>query len=133
MLVLKVMDGWKPRAKVPFVLEVDGVTTTGSTDAEGVLKTPIPATAKAGTLKVGLGDDAVTYYLDLGHLNPVTEASGLKQRLRNLGYVTTDVTEDALSETEIRSLRRFQSEHDLEVTGKADDATRARLVEICGH
>lgn len=67
----------------------------------------------------------------IGTLNPVDALSGLDARLANLGYLSA--TEDAADPRERRlAIEEFQLEHGLTVTGKADGATMAKLLEVHG-
>jgi hypothetical protein len=123
---------YEGRANVPYHLDIDGVVTTGTTDDEGFVDCPIPPDARSGRLTIDPGQpDERVLPLQLGHLNPLSELSGVVQRLRNLGFdcdEPTDGNTEALEET----LRFFQGRHDLTVTGQADDATRDKLSELHG-
>jgi hypothetical protein len=114
-------DG-EPRAHVPFVLEIDGTLLDGKTDADGVLVHQVPPNAKHGSLTLGSGAEQEVLELRLGHLDPVTEISGVQGRLNNLGYDCGDELGKPGEETR-RAVCRFQADHGLPVTGEADDAT----------
>jgi hypothetical protein len=122
-LVLKDRRG-EPLANKAFELVAGGVTRTGTTDGNGKLEVKVPTSAREGTLKIK--DPDVTFPIAIGHLDPVDEESGVRQRLRNLGYLPHErpsarIVEDAI--------RRFQVENDLSETGTADEATRTKLRE----
>jgi N-acetylmuramoyl-L-alanine amidase len=118
----------EPRANEPFQLVIDGRHYEGETDADGWLEHPIPPDARHG--QVILVDTGEEYTLDLGHLDPVDEVTGVQQRLQNLGIYSGEVDGEMGPATE-DALRLFQQDHDLEPTGQLDDATRDALRE--GH
>jgi N-acetylmuramoyl-L-alanine amidase len=124
-LHVRILSGGEPRANEPFVLDVDGVKKTGRTDGDGVVDVAIPARAKAGTLVVGEGASAVTYQLALGHLDPVSEVSGVQARLANMGF-PCETTGEMDDQTK-NALRSFQGKKGLAVTGELDDPTKDAL------
>jgi len=130
-LILTVRQAGQPRADTPYVLAVDGRTREGTTDGEGQLDEPIPAGARAARLVVDPGGEGEQVFeLDLGGLDPVTEAAGLQKRLDNLGFTCEPTGE--LDEQTAAALLAFQKEHDLEPTGNADAKTRDKLVQEHG-
>jgi N-acetylmuramoyl-L-alanine amidase len=120
----------EPRANVPYRLEVDGIVSEGETDDEGRVEVTIPPDARGGkiTLEPATEREAV-FELKLGHLDPIEEPSGVKQRLNNLGIFCADASNEATPELEA-AVREFQEKHGLEVTGEVDDATRDELEEL---
>lgn len=122
----------KPRANVPFVLEVDGKLIKGQTDNDGRIEIPIPPNARSGNLILEPGTvNETSIPLMLGHLQPLTEISGVKNRLINLGFDCGDITDEMNPQLEA-ALGAFQDKHKLEVTGKVDQATRDKLRELHG-
>ncbi|MGH1347830.1 MAG: peptidoglycan-binding domain-containing protein [Nannocystales bacterium] len=126
---IQLYDFGEPRADQDYTLEVGGTTIEGKSDADGVVKTALPAGATSGVLTIG--EDRFVVQLAFGHLDPLCELSGVQQRLANLGYPCGRAdgkmgprTEDALV-----AFQRAQDAH-LEATGELDDATRARLDEL---
>jgi hypothetical protein len=128
-LRLRILDQDKPRANEPYTLDIEGQIFTGTTDAEGRLEQVIPATAKTGTLKVGQDEDE--YVLELGDIDPVSSITGLQGRLNNLGYPCGAVDGILGPRTE-QALQIFQREHQLTESGKPDQATQDKLVEVHG-
>ena len=126
VLRLRLLRGGAPRAGVPFVLEVDGQSYSGTTDDEGRLEHSIPPNAMEGKLIVGEGEEQEEYPLELGAVDPIDEMTGVQARLNNLGYACGEV-DGTLNDTTREALEKFQSKHGLEVTGEADDQTRAKL------
>lgn len=124
-LDVRVLRDDKPRANLPYVLEIDGVTTKGTTDGDGYVKSDIPPGAKSGRLLVGKGEDIETYDLLLGKLDPIDTDEGVLGRLGDLGYDTSKGLKPAIED--------FQNSAGLGATGTADDATREKLKERFGQ
>ena len=128
-LVLLDEDG-EPRKDLPYRLEVDGSSRDGQTDADGALKEPISPDAERGRLLLGENYDE-EIPLDLGRMNPVSELSGVKMRLTNLGYDCGGTSEVLDDQTRVQ-LEAFQHDHGLQVSGEPDDATQSKLEEMYG-
>lgn len=62
----------------------------------------------------------------MGRIEPITEEPGVRARLRNLGYLRDTEADPELYKG---ALLRFQRRYSLDLTGEADDATRAKLLE----
>ncbi|MEQ8767499.1 MAG: peptidoglycan-binding domain-containing protein [Planctomycetota bacterium] len=125
VLVLKRFG--EPRKNERYVLEIAGQLIEGTTDGSGRLETFLPGQTKSAILV--LRDGAERYPLRISRLDPVSEMTGVQQRLENLGYDCR--TESGELDAPTRAaLKRFQSAQDLEVTGEADDFTRAKLKEL---
>lgn len=105
----------------------------GQTDGDGWFEQKVPADANDLKLTVNLTDDpdgpCYEWRLAIGHLDPVDTDSGLQQRLSNLGYWPAGESDAA---TLPYGLRAFQDDHDLDVTGEADQATQDKLKEVHG-
>ena len=124
-LNLKVLNEGEPVANQPFVLVVDGVSRSGTTDGQGGISVDIVPDARHAALTVGQGGAAIHYELELGHLDPIDTISGVQQRLRNLGF---DCPEDGqLGVETIAALRAYQADCQIKVTGQIDSATRVQL------
>lgn len=129
----------EPRANEDYILEVGGQLIKGTTDGEGKIQHFIPGDTKSG--KLHFKDGKEIHPLRMGSLDPTDEATGVMQRLNNLGYKAPASlkrgikAKDAFEESKIgkkaiRALRNFQAENGLEETGKADGATIAKLEEL---
>jgi hypothetical protein len=122
----------RPRAGVRWVLEIDGEHHEGQTDAQGELSCRLMPDATRAVLTLhpeGVPEEA--YVLGLRGLDPVDTPSGLKMRLRNLGYLHGEL--DRATEAEaIAAMRAFQADQALPLTDAPDDATRAALREAHG-
>lgn len=118
----------KPVVDADYRLTFAGGERKGRTDPGGVIRDAIPVAVRRLTMTVG----ELSRDIDLGTLNPLGTdttdggVSGAKARLRNLGYFVRAVDGAAGAEF-AGTLRRFQTEQGLPVTGVLDDATRARL------
>lgn len=139
MLRLQILDADKnPRANLDYTIVIEGISQRGQTDGNGEIKIAIPPNAKTGKLTYAALPDASgeektqVNTLQLGVLDPITEVSGLKARLANLGFykgalngVLDDATKAAVS--------AFQKKQGLPETGASDDATQAKLQKLHGH
>jgi len=118
----------EPIANTPWVITVtDGPRLTGTTDAEGTVRTWIPILATQGTLTVG----GYEYPLRFSELDPIATPSGFKARLFNLGY-TVGSMDGPLDEVDRAAIREFQRGMQLDETGEPDGATRTKLKERYG-
>src|SRR4051812_25911023 len=89
------MSDGEPRANEPWVMEVGAHTFKGNTDGDGVMKVTIPPGAKEATITVGTGKKKKVYPVELGSMDPVETESGVRKRLRALGYNPGAADEDA--------------------------------------
>jgi hypothetical protein len=117
----------KPRANEKYVLKLDATVINGTTDSEGKLEHFIPGDARSGELVLRNGKEVIP--IRVGDLDPVDEITGVQQRLNNLGY---DAGSEGGSSNEktVEALKKFQADYKLEVTGEADEATKAKLKEL---
>ena len=121
----------RPRANVPFILDVDGRLTRGKTDGEGRLEVALPPDAREGILIVEPGTPRETVVrLALGTMDPITEIAGLRKRLNNLGFHCGEANE--MTPDLEAALRAFQEKYGLQVTGQPDQATRDKLRQVHG-
>ncbi|MBN2490945.1 MAG: peptidoglycan-binding protein [Planctomycetes bacterium] len=120
----------EPRAALPYTAIIDGVHSEGQTDADGRLEISIPPAARDGRLLLGEAREEI-HELALGGIDPIDTLSGAQQRLDNLGYAC-DRLDGALDATTVDALREFQATYELDVTGRYDEATQAKLEEVHG-
>jgi N-acetylmuramoyl-L-alanine amidase len=120
----------RPRAHEKYILEIDGQTFAGTTDASGSLQHPIPPNARRGTLRFGPNGER-QIPLVLGDIDPITEVSGVQGRLNNLGYECGPINGQANEETR-SAIRSFQQAYGLQETGEMNEETRNKLQEIYG-
>jgi hypothetical protein len=129
-LRMKLLDNKrKPRANLVYNIVIDGKSRSGKTSAKGELTESIPPNAKVGKLMIGKSE---VINLNLGHLNPVSDMSGIKMRLANLGFYKGAIDSN-LDDAAKSALSSFQNAQGLPVTGAADDATKNQLQKLHGH
>lgn len=126
VLRMQLLEMNQPLAGLPYVLEYGGKKITGTTDSQGKLEVFLPPDTPQATLRVGEGKDTRVYDIAPRTLDPAREIKGIQARLANLGYYGGGVHGD-LDAATIAAIEQFQREHDLEVTGQADDATVSSL------
>jgi hypothetical protein len=130
-LIIRFMSNNKPRAGEAYKLEVDGRITKGVTDDDGYLHAPIfPNARRARVLFLKTGEK---FAFAIGHIDPITEISGVQGRLANLGYffgLVDGKSSDYLS----KAVRNFQTEHlgAEQATGELNEMTRNKIKEIYG-
>ena len=120
-------------ANADYVLEVDGkLVDQGKTDGEGVLKISLIPNARVGKLIINEGKpDERIITLDLGGMDPVEETTGVRKRLKNLGFFCQ--AQGPADAPELKAaLKKFQERNSLEITGNVNDATRNKLKEVHG-
>lgn len=69
--------------------------------------------------------------MEVGHLDPVTEPSGQRARLANLGYYRLPA-DQADDDEFLSSVEEFQCEHSLQVDGICGPGTQAKLLSEHG-
>lgn len=122
----------EPRANVPYTLIIDGRSTEGTTDADGRIDVPIPPNARRGILRLNPGtDEEEEIDLNLGHLSPISQIIGVKERLANLSFDCGDRS-DEMTEGLRDAVEAFQLKHGMEPTGELTDAVRDRIEQEHG-
>jgi N-acetylmuramoyl-L-alanine amidase len=119
----------RPLAGRFYVLDVRALVSEGYTDSDGWLEESIPSDATHGTLY--LGEERIPFPLLLGHLDPPEQVTGAQGRLRNLGFLSGDLTGN-LDEATKEALAAFQKKHGLTETGDLDTQTQDKLKELHG-
>jgi N-acetylmuramoyl-L-alanine amidase len=122
----------QPYANKRFSLQVNELTFEGRTNGEGLLEQTVPSDRKEGQLYVWLSDnpgsEPMTWSVRIGHLDPKEYNTGIKGRLANLGYLANDPG-NKMNQATKESIRAFQADQGLPVTGEIDEATRNKLIE----
>ena len=129
-LIMLTEDG-QPRRGIKYTLSIDGVETSGTTDADGTIACSIRANARQGTLVLHEPNQDEPYELLLGHLDPLSVTSGAQARLNNLGFRCGEV-DGVIGPRTRHAIRCFQASRSLVVTGELDEATRNALAEAHG-
>lgn len=128
-LVLK--DGDSPGApslsSEPYVIEGAGEPIEGVSDDNGRVEVDLPVHVREVTLMLVRKDVAIPVMV--GDLDPEIEASGARQRLQNLGFLSGSSSRAFQS-----GLKRFQRSAGIAETGVLDEATAAalRTAHDCG-
>jgi len=131
-LHVRFLEDDTPRANAGYSLTVDeGPPVRGTTDGSGYIDHRIGPQARLARLRFDSDPEDAEFELRLGHLDPVTTASGVQQRLRNLDLFWGDETDQLDDETR-RAITAFQRLRELDPTGELDDSTRAALIEAHG-
>ena len=127
-LSLQLFEVSQPRANQSFRLVLDGhEELTGTTDANGVLEVAVPADAQKGELTIG--PDHFKLLIQLGHLDPIEELSGVQKRLNNLGY-NCGAADGKMNAATRNAIIAFQLRFDLDETGEPDEATVAKIRKL---
>ncbi len=119
-------DDDDPIADTTAVVDIDGAVQRLKTDGQGVIDIPIPPGSRNAHITFESADPEIAqraYDFELGGIDPITEESGVRHRLENLGMLTDDTPMD-------EALKAFQQRYDLTVTGEVDEATRSKLAEL---
>jgi hypothetical protein len=123
---ITLLDLGVPRGNEPYILKVNGKFKRGTTDANGTLTQSIPADAREGLLLLGEKQEEIV--VQFGGVDPIEEISGVKTRLRNLGFYLGAIDDELTAETTV-ALAEFQKSVDLPANGELDDQTRQALLE----
>jgi hypothetical protein len=127
-IVIKDKD--KPRRDESYTLTIDGgLQLTGKTDANGMLLEKVPVKARSGELIIGPLQDR--FRLDFSYLDPISELSGIQERLNNLGFYCGP-SDGIMSSKTAAAIQAFQNKYGLQVTGIADKSTLDKLKQEYG-
>jgi hypothetical protein len=121
----------KPRKDLEYVLEIEGGKThEDKVPGDGWIKKSVMPNAKKANLTLADKDgNKEIYEISLGKLDPIDDVRGAQQRLYNLGYVYTELDGTIGSGTKA-SIREFQLDSDLDITGKLDAQTVDKLEKL---
>jgi hypothetical protein len=124
-IAMKGSDG-KPLVGQKYVIEGLGAPIEGTTDGSGLVSEQIPATTPS--CRLVFKDAKLSYVINVGHLDPVTEDSGVRQRLEHLGFLGSPLDRMHSRPPSLeRAIRAYQSARGLQPTGTLDDKTRDAL------
>jgi hypothetical protein len=131
-LRMRLLAAGQPRKGKPYTLDIgDGIPKAGKTDGDGYVDEEIPASLRTATLRIDIADlGEEEHVLRIGHLDPLTELSGVQQRLRNLGF-HCELT-GVLDEDTRAALAAFQNFKGLNETREVDTPTRNALRDAHG-
>jgi hypothetical protein len=131
-------DQWgKPYKDEAYEFSAGGRVWKGRTEPDGIVSVTVPPSTTEGTLKFRPDPDNedafVTCTVMIGHLDPVSEITGVQGRLNNLGF-SCGGENGTIGEKTKQALRFFQlysSHHDPK--GELDEPTRQALLERHGN
>lgn len=125
----------EPLAGKEFELRFRDSVYEGTTDGDGILEQRVSLSEEIGELTVWSSDDReaerYVWHVRVGHLDPVQELDGVRQRLNNLGFYC-EARGDQIDQSLRLAVKGFQRIAGLEPSGELDDATRDKLVELHG-
>ena len=74
-----------PCADAPYSIDVDGCLSDGTTDRDGYIDIPLTPNAKKAVIRLNPGTEKETELeVELGHLDPISEITGIKKRLQKM-------------------------------------------------
>lgn len=117
----------EPRRNEDYTLILDDKIIRGKTDADGNIEQYIQPNSRGGVLRLNGGKEE--YPVRVGHLNPIDNVSGVKQRLNNLGFYCGDESDEETDQY-VQAIVQFQGEQNLKQTGELDAATRAKIESL---
>jgi N-acetylmuramoyl-L-alanine amidase len=131
-------DQWgKPFKDNAYEFSAGDRVWKGSTDTDGIASVAVPPTTTEGTLKFWPDPDNedafVTCTVMVGHLDPVSEITGVQGRLNNLGFScgNEDGTIGEKTKLALRFFQLYSGHHDPK--GELDGPTRQALLERHGN
>ncbi|WP_437840547.1 peptidoglycan-binding domain-containing protein [Sorangium sp. So ce1153] len=116
-------DEARPRAGIPYRIDIDGSLLDGATDGEGRIEHWIAPDARLALLTLDAPEGPEEYEIQLGRQRPAADDPRIIACLRDLGLLGSG--EDPPSV--IAALRAFQASRGIAVTGDADEETIAAL------
>ncbi|MFT3767398.1 MAG: peptidoglycan-binding domain-containing protein [Minicystis sp.] len=135
-LDLRFHDGDSPFANESYEVRGLGSPLQGTTDGEGRVSVKVPV--HVAEVQVVFPDRRVAFPVRVGHLDPIEEPTGVRQRLQHLGFYEAAQADapdwadlDAV-ERDRRAVTAFQTRHGLPSSGDMDDETRAALQKAHG-
>jgi hypothetical protein len=129
-LIIQIKDLYgEPLANKDYMLILDGKMTRGTLDGDGTFEEWIPPNAREGVVEVGEKGALAKVVLNLGSLNPIEDLTGVKMRLKNLGYYAGPVDGEESEELKGAAVR-FREANGLEPADEIDDAFKNKLKEV---
>jgi Putative peptidoglycan binding domain/LysM domain len=128
-LRVRLLAAGKAIANEQYMLNIEDNSLHGTTDSTGLLEQVIPFEAEEATLL--LGKEMTRILLEVGHLDPLSEITGVQARLNNLGFHCGAV-DGVLGPLAKSALINFQEIYSREMTGQPDGPTRDKLKELYG-
>ena len=127
-------DEDQPRKGEPYLITIrseDGEELRkGTTDGDGFVIEPLPASTTEVELVVGPKERRTSFRFRAAHLDPIDTIAGVQSRLLNLDFEIDEHERGELGPITRRCLAEFQREQGLEPTGEIDDATKSALTKL---
>jgi len=116
-------------------VEIGGNSREGESDGNGLFEFELPREVSSAIFKLW-PDDAnddkfYVWILRPGYLNPVTEISGAKARLKNLGYGIDGIDDNADRRTQ-NAVELLRAQHELPIGTDFSDEVRRIILERHG-
>lgn len=127
-------EAGKPRSSRRYILNIDGKWSEGKTDSDGYVKASItPSAVRAHLLlyENPESNEPEEYNFNLGYLQPITEAAGIRSRLTHLGYPCGS-EQGEIEELTRAAVIAFQTDNNLEASGELNDQTRNKIKDTYG-
>ena len=128
-ILIRIRNRGKKVEDQPYALTLGEEPEIGMTGAAAEIEATRNVLEREGSLSLGEEGSEQEFEILLGHLDPITELSGVKGRLNNLGYDCGSPDHRENPETTY-ALQVFQATHGLKVTGIPDEDTRDRLLQV---
>ncbi|HEV2703634.1 MAG TPA: peptidoglycan-binding domain-containing protein [Steroidobacteraceae bacterium] len=149
MLRIEVHDDFgEPIGSKPYALHLNDTILQGTTTDAGLIEQPVPFDVPDATLVVyataNKQEGHWCWQVRIADLDPPETAAGSWERLCNLGYwnsleppadldgADAGASDEMSRDPLVLAIRGFQHDEKLKITGRFDDATRAKLVERHG-
>ena len=121
-----------PCANTPYSIDIDGQLSEGTTDSDGYIDIPLIPNAEKAIIRMNLGSEKETKLeVKLGHLDPISEVTGVKKRLQNLTFDCGDQSDEDNSDLS-SAIEAFQEHQGMEINGILSDEVRAKLQTVHG-
>lgn len=128
-IIFKDEEG-KPVANQPYKFKIGGYEKEGTTDGNGKMIEEIEAKyIECGTYSLFMGGRELL--LNIGHLDPVNEITGIQARLDNLGYDVGPI-DGIIGPKTKEAIKTFQRDHGLKDDGIAGPKTQDTLKQVYG-
>jgi len=128
-LIVSLRSKGEPLANRTCEVVVDRRVETLTTDGDGRLEIPLHPATPSVRLHIEGHDEEIV--LKVGHLDPISEVSGLQGRLLALGFLR-QTPDGKIGPATRRALRDFQSASGLQSSGEPDASTQHALEDAYG-
>ncbi len=128
----------EPLSGMRAVLDVGGQSLDAEVGSDGMLELELPEDTDLSTssLKVFLDpyseEPSHEFDIQVAHMDPVEELSGIQARCNMLGYYC-GVVDGLMGDNTREGVKSFQMENGLNVDGKPGPLTQAKLKEVFGY